>query len=216
MLRRLLGVFLAIPVAFIVLHTIIRIIRHFYKFPMPEFMADLIDHPLRRRFQPPYETAMRHGLEPGMRVLEVGPGSGTYTVGAALRVGEQGKIVTVDIEPRMIERVRRKAQNEGITNIEARVADIYDLPFGDGTFDAAYMIAVIGEIPDPDRAMGEFQRVLKPGGTLAFSELMMDPDYPLASTLVRMARAAGFRLKDSIGNVFYYTLIFENVSRGEL
>ncbi len=53
MLRRLLGVFLAIPVAFIVLHTIIRIIRHFYKFPMPEFMADLIDHPLRRRFQPP-------------------------------------------------------------------------------------------------------------------------------------------------------------------
>lgn len=216
MLRRLLGVFLAIPVAFIVLHTIIRILRHFYKFPMPEFMADLIDHPLRRRFQPPYETAMRHGLEPGMRVLEVGPGSGTYTVGAALRVGEQGKIVTVDIEPRMIERVRRKAQSEGITNIEARVADIYDLPFDDGTFDAAYMIAVIGEIPDPDRAMGEFQRVLKPGGTLAFSELMMDPDYPLASTLVRMARAAGFRLKDRIGNMFYYTLIFENVSRIEL
>ncbi len=151
-----------------------------------------------------------------MRVLEVGPGSGTYTVGAALRVGEQGKIVTVDIEPRMIERVMRKAQNEGITNIEARVADIYDLPFDDGAFDAAYMIAVIGEIPDPDWAMGEFQRVLKPGGTLAFGELLMDPDYPLASTLVRMARAAGFRLKDSIGNVFYYTLIFENVSRGEL
>lgn len=215
-MRRLLGVFLAIPVVFIVLHTIIRIIRHFYKFPMPEFMAELIDHPLRRRFQPPYETAVRHGLEPGMRVLEVGPGSGTYTVGAALRVGEQGKIVTVDIEPRMIERVRRKAQNEGVTNIEARVADVYDLPFDDGTFDAAYMIAVIGEIPDPDRAMGEFRRVLKPGGTLAFSELLMDPDYPLASTLVRMARAAGLRLKYKIGNVFYYTLVFEKAPRGEL
>ena len=72
MLRRLLCFLLAIPVVFIVLHTIIRIIRHFYKFPIPEFLVGLIDHPLRRKFQPPYETAVRHGLEPGMLVLEVG------------------------------------------------------------------------------------------------------------------------------------------------
>lgn len=209
MLRKLLWVFLAIPALFIVLHTIIRIIRHFYKFPIPEFLAELIDHPLRRKFQPPYETAVRHGLEPGMLVLEVGPGSGTYTIGAARRVGEQGKIVTVDIEPRMIERVRRKAQKEGITNIEARVADVYDLPFDDEAFDAVYMIAVIGEIPEPDRAMGEFHRVLKPGGTLLFSEMLLDPDYPLASTLIRLASAAGFRLKERIGSFFYYTLISE-------
>jgi ubiquinone/menaquinone biosynthesis C-methylase UbiE len=208
-LRKLLRVLFAIPVVFIVLHTVVRIVRHFYKFPMPEFMANLIDHPLRRRFQPPYETAVRHGLEPGMVVLEVGPGSGTYTMGAARRVGEQGKVVTVDIEPKMIERVERKARAEGITNVEARVADVYDLPFDAGTFDAAYLIAVIGEIPDPDRAMGEFYRVLKPGGTLAFSELLPDPGYPLASTLIRKASAAGFRLKDRIGNFFCYTLVFE-------
>jgi ubiquinone/menaquinone biosynthesis C-methylase UbiE len=119
------------------------------------------------------------------------------------------KVVTVDIEPKMIERVERKARAEGITNVEARVADVYDLPFDAGTFDAAYLIAVIGEIPDPDRAMGEFYRVLKPGGTLAFSELLPDPGYPLASTLIRKASAAGFRLKDRIGNFFCYTLVFE-------
>jgi len=79
----------------------------------------------------------------------------------------------------------------------------------EGTCAAITMIAVIGEIPDPDRAMGELYRVLKPGGTLVFSELLMDPDYPLASTLVRKASAAGFRLKERIGNFFYYTLIFE-------
>ena len=209
MFRRLLWVLLAIPLVLIALHTIVRIVRHFYKFPMPEFMADLIDHPLRRRLQPPHETAVRHGLEPGMMVLEVGPGSGTYTMGAARCVGAQGRLVTVDIESKMIERVRRRAEVEGVENIEARVADVYDLPFEDGTFDVVYMIAVIGEIPEPLRAMQEFYRVLSPMGTLVFSELVLDPDYPLANTLIRLAASAGFRQRTKIGGFFYYTLIFE-------
>ena len=209
MFRRLAWALLALPVALLALHTIVRIVRHFYKFPMPEFMADLIDHPLRRRFQPPFQTAVRHGLEPGMTVLEVGPGSGTYSLGAAQRVGAQGRLVTVDIEPKMIERVTRRAKDEGIENIEARVANVYDLPFEDEMFDVVYMIAVIGEIPEPLRAMQEFYRVLTPSGTLVLSELVVDPDYPLASTIVRMAASTGFRLKEKIGTFFYYTLKFE-------
>jgi ubiquinone/menaquinone biosynthesis C-methylase UbiE len=209
MLRRLLQGLLLIPIVLVVLHTIVRVVRHFHKFPMPEFMANLIDHPLRRRFQPPYETAVRHGLEPGMTVLEVGPGSGTYTIGAAQRLGPTGKLVTVDIEPKMIDRVRQKVQAQGVENVEAQVADVYDLPFDDATFDLVYMIAVIGEIPDPQRAVKEFFRVLDPSGRLVFSELLMDPDYPLPGTLIRIAEAAGFRLWRKIGNVFYYTLIFE-------
>jgi ubiquinone/menaquinone biosynthesis C-methylase UbiE len=153
--------------------------------------------------------AVRHGLEPGMMVLEVGPGNGTYTVGAARRVGERGKVVTIDIEPKMIERVRRRAEAEGVDNIEARVADVYDLPFEDETFDAIYMIAVIGEIPDPVRAMGEFYRVLSATGRLVFSELLTDPDYPLARTLIDKASNVGFRLKSKLGGFFCYTLIFE-------
>jgi ubiquinone/menaquinone biosynthesis C-methylase UbiE len=142
-------------------------------------------------------------------VLEVGPGSGTYTMGAARRVGAQGRLVTVDIEPRMIERVRRRAEAEGLENIEARVANVYNLPFEDGTFDVVYMIAVIGEIPEPRRAMQEFHRVLSRSGTLIFSELVLDPDYPLADSLVRMAAPAGFRQRKKMGGFFYYTLIFE-------
>jgi ubiquinone/menaquinone biosynthesis C-methylase UbiE len=211
MFRRLLWTVLAVPIVLVLLHTVVRVIRHFYKFPMPEFMANLIDHPLRRKLQPPYATAVRHGLEPGMLVLEVGPGSGTYTVGAAQRVGEQGKIVTIDIEPKMIERVRRKAEAEGVPNIEARVADVYNLPYDDEVFDAIYMIAVIGEIPEPDRAMSELYRVLSPTGTLAFSEILTDPDYPLASTLVDRASRAGFWLESKVGSFFYYTLIFRKI-----
>ena len=208
-LRTLACAVVGLPLGLLALHTIIRTVRYFYKFPMHEFAANIIDNPLRRRIQPPGETPRRHGIEPGMTVLEVGPGNGTYTLATARRVGESGKVITVDIEPKMIERVTVRARAEGIENIEARVADVFDLPFEDGYFDLVYMIAVIGEIPTPERAMREFHRVLSSQGTLVFSELLMDPDYPRAVTLERLARSTGFRLKSRIGNLLYYSLIFD-------
>jgi len=89
------------------------------------------------------------------------------------------------------------------------VANVYDLPFDDQSFDLIYMITVINEIPEIPQALSEFHRVLNPAGTLVFSELLMDPDYPLAGTLIKKNQAAGFSLKERIGNFFYYTLIFE-------
>jgi ubiquinone/menaquinone biosynthesis C-methylase UbiE len=209
MVRKVLYVLVGVPLAFVAWHTLVRVIRHFYKFPIPEFLAGLIDNPWRRRVQPPDEMPRRHGIAPGMRVLEVGPGNGRYTLATARRVGAGGRVVAVDIEPRIVERVRARVAAEGVDNVEVRVADVYDLPFDDGSFDAAYMIAVIGEIPEPDRALAEFRRVLRPAGSLAFSELLVDPDYPLAGTLVRWASAAGFRLRRREGGFFAYTLVFE-------
>lgn len=208
MYRQALTILCGLPLLPIILHTIIRIIRYYYKFPMPEFMADFIDNPLRRKFQPPFETAIRHGIQEGMRVLDVGPGNGTYTIGAAQRVGSNGKIVAIDIEPKMIARVQKRIALKGIENIDARVADVYGLPFEDASFDLIYMITVINEIPNIPKALAEFHRVLKPSGSLVFSELIIDPDYPLAKTLTQKVLKEGFQLKQKIGNFFYYTLIF--------
>jgi ubiquinone/menaquinone biosynthesis C-methylase UbiE len=209
-------IILAIPLFLIALHTIMRIVRYLYKFPMPQFMANLIDNPFRRRIQPPKETPIRHGIQPGMSVLEVGPGNGTYTIATARRVGKAGKVFTIDIEPRMIQRVTQRARAEGISNIEARLANVYELPFDDETFDLVYMIAVINEIPHSEKALREFRRVLKSNGKLVFSELFMDPDYRLASTLIRRVNSAGFQLIEKIGNFFYYTLIFEKNPSGKI
>jgi ubiquinone/menaquinone biosynthesis C-methylase UbiE len=179
---------------------------------MPQWMADLIDNPFRRKIQPPEETACRHGITAGMKVLEVGPGNGTYTIGAAKQVGPQGRIVAIDIEPRIISRLEKRIASEGLDNIEVQVADVYDLPFEDGEFDLVFMIAVINEIPDIPKALTEFNRVLKPNGNLVFSELLLDPDYPLAGRLTRLVLGFNFHLIEKIGNFFYYTLIFAKES----
>lgn len=208
MLRTILTILILIPTVIIFLHTLLRIIRSIYKFPIPQFMANIIDNPIRRKIQPPKETAIRHGIKAGMSVLEVGPGNGRYTIEAAKAVGTNGKLTTIDIEEKMIERVKNRAIKENIKNIDAQVANVYQLPFQDNSFDLIYMIAVINEIPDQNKALEEFYRVLKPNGLLVFSELFSDPDYSLAKTLIKKVEKHPFKLKEKIGNFFYYTLKF--------
>src|SRR4030042_6860552 len=91
-IRVALYVLVALPLLLVALHTVVRLVRHFPKFPMPEFLANAIDNPLRRRIQPPDETPRRHAIEPGMTVLEVGPGNGTYTRAPPRALGVEGKL----------------------------------------------------------------------------------------------------------------------------
>ena len=72
MLRKLIYFILELPLIVLLLHTTLRVIRYFYKFPMPQFLANLIDNPFRRKIQPPRDMPHRHGSEPDMTVLEVG------------------------------------------------------------------------------------------------------------------------------------------------
>lgn len=188
---------------------LVRLVRYFYKFQIPHFMTPIIDSPLRHRVQDPDELAERHGLRPGMSVLEVGPGYGNYTLAAARRVGPAGKIFAIDIQPEVIAGLRRRIRSENVENVEGRIEDVYHLPFEDDSLDAAFMITVIGEIPEPVRAMSEIYRVLKPGGTLAFSELLLDPDYPLPNTTLQRAVPVGFFLKEKTIDWMSYTLLFE-------
>jgi len=174
--------------------------------PCPSAPSWLVDNPVRRWYTSP--VLDRVAIQPGETVLEVGPGNGSYTAGAAQRVGPVGEVVAIDIEPKMIARVRKRIEAEGIKNIETHVADVYDLPFESASFDLIYMIAVINEIPNISRALLEFHRVLKPTGTLVFSEIFTDPDYPLAKSLTLKVQAEGFQLKEKKGCFFYYTLIF--------
>jgi len=204
----LLCVFPGLPLAVFVGLNVSRFFRLARPSPMPHWMAPLIDNPVRRLLYPTRRVVDQLGAEPGMRALEVGPGHGTYTLAVARRLGDAGKLVAVDIQPEIIERLQRRIEREGVKNVEARTADVHDLPFPDGSFDLVFLMMVLGEIPDPVGALREFSRVLKPTGRLAVQEWLPDPDYHPAGTLVKWGAEAGLVLTAKRGGFFNYTLLF--------
>jgi ubiquinone/menaquinone biosynthesis C-methylase UbiE len=186
-----------------------RIVRQRYPFPIPHFMIHLIDNPFRRMVQPLHKYPERLGIKPGMKVLEIGPGSGTYTLAAAEAVGPGGKIIAVDIEDRVVQHIQRRIEKNDVNNIEILQGDAQSLDFPPDSFDAIYGITVFGEIPDRGKALAGFQRVLVPGGTLALSEFVLDPDSQPAKRLREECEAAGFRFQEESGNLLHYTMLFE-------
>jgi ubiquinone/menaquinone biosynthesis C-methylase UbiE len=175
--------------------------------PCPFALAWLVDNPLRRWYMG--SVLHRVGIQPGERVLELGPGPGAFSVEAARRADPGGTLVAVDIQPQMIAAVRRKARREGVTNLETHVTSAYNLPLEDESLDRAFLVAVLPEIPDRRRALLELHRTLRTGGVLSITEEFLDPDYPLARTTIGWAKEAGFELAEWHGNWFVYTLNFQ-------
>jgi ubiquinone/menaquinone biosynthesis C-methylase UbiE len=101
------------------------------------------------------------GLRPGMRFLDVAAGSGALSIPAA-RLGAQ--VLATDISPRMLERLKARAHEEGLSNLEVRVMDGHVLELEDDTFDISGSQFGIMLFPDLPRALRELVRVTKPGG----------------------------------------------------
>lgn len=211
-MRGLLGIFirtiLGLLAMIFLISLVVRIVRRFYQFPIPSFIAPLIDNPLRRRIQPPAKIVDWMNLNQGMTVLEIGPGPGTFTFEAARRVGERGRVYAIDIQAPIVMGLKRKIRESKFNNINVDLASAYVLPYPDNHFDRIFMITVLGEIPDKQRALVEFMRVLKDEGYFAVGEFLPDPDYPRKSTVSRWCREAGFELAGSHGNILHYLLLF--------
>lgn len=190
---------------------IIRIIRRYAKFPAPSFFARVLDSGFRKRLEPPSKVIAYSGIKPGMIVLEVGCGPGTFTLDAARAAGPAGKVYALDIQKDMLRRLRQKLsrpENMAVQNIEIVNRSAYDLPFEASSIDLVYMVTVFQEIPDKQRALQQINRVLKSGGILAISEFLPDPDYPWMSTTERMVKKAGFTVDGHSGNLWAYTVRF--------
>ncbi len=214
-----LNVILTVLGAILLYQVLIRIIRKLYRFPAPAFIGRFLDSDIRRWLQPPDKIIEHSGIKQGMTVIDLGCGSGAFTTFVARAVGEQGKVYAVDIQPAMLQQLERKlakAENQDIRNIELKQASAYGLPFEDETIDLVYMVTVLQEIPDRARALREIRRVLKPGGILAVTEFLPDPDYPLRSTTIKICQREGFVLDDNQGNLWNYTVRFKKPFSGSL
>jgi ubiquinone/menaquinone biosynthesis C-methylase UbiE len=137
--------------------------------------------------------------EPGETVLEVGPGTGYYALPVGRWLEPSGTLHILDLQQEMLDHTMRLARMEGITNLEPRQGDARRLPYPDATFDAAYLVAVLGEVPDQDEALRELRRVVKAGGRIVVGELLGDPHMVGERSLRRRAIAAGLRFERRVG-----------------
>ena len=132
-------------------------------------------------------------LEPkaGERILEVGPGTGYYSLDVAERLRPDGTLELLDVQRKFLDHVLERAAERSVTNILPTEADARSMPFEDDRFDAAYLVAVLGEVPDQDATLRELKRVVKPGGRVVVGELFGDPHWVSPKAVQRRAAAAG-------------------------
>jgi SAM-dependent methyltransferase len=195
----------AVAIVCVALAGVVMYRRWVYPAPFPPWMTPILDRPSRRRKFSPERAAERHGIEQGMRVLEIGPGGGYLTAAAQQRVGPTGMLVCLDIQLAMLEKLR---QNLGTQTPALVCAPGTTLPLADACIDLVFLCEVLGEIRDKRGALGELYRVIRPGGTLAVTEAMPDPDYVRCSVLTALAVEAGFEPTRRFGTWSLYTQRF--------
>lgn len=138
------------------------------------------------------------------KVLEVGPGTGYYALRVAGWLTPGGTLEILDIQPQMLAHTMRGAREMGVGNVIPSEGDARELPYPDDAFDAAYLVATLGEIPDRERALAELRRVLKPDGRLVVGEGQPDPHMVGLRTLRGLAEGAGFAFERRIGGPLGY------------
>ncbi|MFA9417378.1 class I SAM-dependent methyltransferase [Natrinema sp. HArc-T2] len=137
--------------------------------------------------------------QPGERILELGPGTGYYTGAVAGAVAPSGAVHAVDVQRPMVTDLRSRLRERGHDAVAPVRGDGQALPYPDDSFDAAYLVLVLGEIPDQERTLAELERVLKPGGRLVVGESLPDPHFVTRETLRARLERAGFRFEDDVG-----------------
>ena len=138
--------------------------------------AEALEESRAYRFQPEWRPILLQylGITPGMRVLEVGCGPGTFAPFLAAGIAP-GSVTGLDLDARFIDRAREKARKAGITNVTYVVGNAYALPFPTGSFDAVTSYTGIVVLTEPEKAVAEMIRVCRPGGSVSLMEAVTGP-----------------------------------------
>jgi arsenite methyltransferase len=138
-------------------------------------------------------------LAEGEVVLDLGSGAGFDCFLAASKVGPKGRVIGVDMTPEMVEKARENAEKSGYKNVEFRLGEIENLPAGDSSVDAIISNCVINLSPDKAKVFREAYRVLKPGGRLMVSDIVLLkelPDFIISSVAAYVGCISGAMMRD--------------------
>jgi ubiquinone/menaquinone biosynthesis C-methylase UbiE len=148
----------------------------------------------------------RAGVGAGMAVLDAGCGPGRVTLPAARRVGPTGRVVAIDLQRRMLERLERRVARSGITNVHTVLGGLGEGRLAPNSFDVALLVTVLGEIHDPIAALEEIRGALRSGGVLSVTEVLPDPHYQTLAGVRRLARRVGLRELSVVTGPVGYTI----------
>jgi ubiquinone/menaquinone biosynthesis C-methylase UbiE len=162
----------------------------------PWWMGRLLLNPWRQWTIRP-ERLLGQFVQAGMTVLEPGPGMGFFTLTLARLAGPEGRVVAVDLQPKMLDGLRRRAQKAGLAErIETRVAQPNALGVADlaGGVDFVLASAVVHEVPSVERFFLEVAGVLRPGAAILLLEPKGHVKEEKFADELRLARAAGLEV----------------------
>ena len=168
----------------------------------PADKASSLLNPLRRLVQSPARTVACMALAEDATVLEVGCGPGFFSPSIERGV-PRGRLVLVDLQTEMLRLAGARTDRAVRAN-----ADATRLPFATGLFDAVFVSAMLGEVPDRDQCMAEIRRVLRLRGQATFAETRRDSDFISIAELEALVVPHGFELIDRHGIRWQYVARF--------
>jgi ubiquinone/menaquinone biosynthesis C-methylase UbiE len=142
--------------------------------------AAWLDRPEREAEEAPSKAIAALGIAPGSVVADVGAGSGYYTVRLSQVVGPKGRVVATDLQPGMLDLIRKKVEQQGLTNVALVQGRPDDPNLPAATFDAIVMVDVYHELASPQVFVRKLREALKPTGRLVLIEFRLeDPRVPI-------------------------------------
>lgn len=160
--------------------------------PCPSFLSWLLENPLMEGVAGSGALIQRAHVGAGMRILDAGCGPGRLTVPLARAVGKEGRVVAIDLQGSMVSKLRERVERTGLSNVHAVHAGLGTGALAEEHFDRAFLVTVLGEIPDQEKALREIFNHLTPGGILSVTEVLPDPHYQRRSVVHALALKAGF------------------------
>ncbi|NJL28840.1 MAG: methyltransferase domain-containing protein [Thermoanaerobaculia bacterium] len=175
---------------------------HHHSFADAERWAGVFDAPERDAWQKPAHVVELMKVAPGMTVVDLGTGTGYFLPYLARAVGEQGKVLGLDVEPAMIEHVKMRAEKAGLANVEARTCAPDDPGLADASVDRVLIVDTWHHIDSRPIYTQKLLRALKPGGEVVVVDFTRDsPQGPppamrlSAEEVIREMAAGGLKAK---------------------